>query len=338
MTTYSKDFTIDPRRLRVLREVGLRGTVTSAASGLHLTPSAVSQQIAALSRELGVPLLEKTGRGVRLTGQAQLVLTHASVVQAQFELARADLAAFADGRIGTVSLAGFATSISGLIAPAIRELRSSRPSISLTAVEMEPPDIFTALDRGDVDIAVAVDYRKVPPRSDPHYFRVDLLPDLFDVALPLGHPMANREGIDLLDLASEVFVAASPGSSCSEVTLAACAAAGFSPDVRHYSSDWNAVAALVGAGLGVGLVPRLAQPLHAVGVVVRPVVGPRAARNIFAAVRAGAQTDPVIRAALDVLRAVGVRVAASDRASSQAVAEGAGRAAAGALAGDPVHA
>ncbi len=105
MTTYSKDFMIDPRRLRVLREVSLRGTVTSAAEGLHLTPSAVSQQIAALSRELGVPLLEKTGRGVRLTGQAQLILTHATVVQAQFERARADLAAFADGRIGQVSVA-----------------------------------------------------------------------------------------------------------------------------------------------------------------------------------------------------------------------------------------
>jgi len=111
MTMFSKDFTIDPRRLRVLREVGLRGTVTSAASGLHLTPSAVSQQIAALSRDLGVPLLEKTGRGVRLTGQAQVILTHATVVQAQFERARADLAAFADGRTGQVSVAGFATGI-----------------------------------------------------------------------------------------------------------------------------------------------------------------------------------------------------------------------------------
>src|SRR5450755_1806427 len=125
MSTYSKDFTIDPRRLRVLREVGQRGTVTSAASGLHLTPSAVSQQIAALSRELGVPLLEKTGRGVRLTGQARLILTHATVVQAQFELARADLAAFADGRTGQVSVAGFATAIGGIISTAMRQLRST---------------------------------------------------------------------------------------------------------------------------------------------------------------------------------------------------------------------
>jgi DNA-binding transcriptional LysR family regulator len=307
---FSKDFTIDPRRLRVLREVGLRGTVTSAASGLHLTPSAVSQQIAALSRDLGVPLLEKTGRGVRLTGQAQLILTHASVVQAQFERARADLAAFADGRIGRVSVAGFATAISGLIAPAMRQLGATRPGISVTAVEMEPPDIFTRLDRGELDVVLAVDYRKSPPRSDPHYYRIELLADPMDAALPVDHPLAHQKSIDLVDLASDVFVTATPGSSCSEVTLATCAAAGFSPDVRHYSTEWGAVMALVSVGAGVSLVPRLAQPLHVPGVVMRPLRGQRAARNIFAAVRAGAQEDPVLAATLDALRDVADLVSA----------------------------
>jgi DNA-binding transcriptional LysR family regulator len=310
MTMFSKDFTIDPRRLRVLREVGLRGTVTSAASGLHLTPSAVSQQIAALSRDLGVPLLEKTGRGVRLTGQAQLILTHASVVQAQFERARADLAAFADGRIGRVSVAGFATGISGLIAPAMKQLRATRPGIAVTAVEMEPPDIFTRLDRGELDVVVAVDYRKAPPRSDPHYYRIELLADPMDAALPEDHPLAHQKSIDLVDLASDVFVTATPGSSCSEVTFATCAAAGFSPDVRHYSTEWRAVMALVSVGAGVSLVPRLAQPLHVEGVVMRPLRGQRAARNIFAAVRAGAQEDPVLAATLEALRDVADSVSA----------------------------
>jgi DNA-binding transcriptional LysR family regulator len=301
MSTHSRDFTIDPRRLRVLREVGLRGTVTAAAAGLHLTPSAVSQQIAALSRELGVPLLEKTGRGVRLTGQARVVLAHASVVQAQFERARADLAAFADGTIGTVAVAGFATAISGLVAPAMQTLAATRPGITITAVEMEPPDLFTGLDRGDLDVAIAVDHRRVPPRSDPHYHRVELLADRFDIALPAAHRFAERTAIDLGELADDVFVSAAPGSSCSEVTLAACAAAGFSPDVRHYSADWHAVAALVVVGCGVALVPRLAQPLTQAGLVLRPLAGQGAARNIFAAVRAGAQDDPVLAAILAVL-------------------------------------
>ena len=301
MSTFSRDFTIDPRRLRVLREVGLRGTVTGAAAGLHLTPSAVSQQIAALSREMGVPLLEKSGRGVRLTGQARVVLAHASVVQAQFERARAELAAFADGTIGTVAVAGFSTAISGLVAPAIRSLACTRPGITVTAVEIEPPDLFTRLDSGDLDVAVAVDHRRVPPRNDPHYHRIDLLSDPMEAALPVDHPLAGAAEVELADLAGDVFVSAAPGSSCFEVTLGACASAGFNPDVRHHSTDWHAVVSLVAAGCGVALVPRLAQPLARPGLVLRPLAGRGAARNIFVAVRAGAQDEPVLAATLDAL-------------------------------------
>jgi DNA-binding transcriptional LysR family regulator len=301
MSVFSKDFTIAPRRIRVLREVAQRGTVTGAAAGLHLTPSAVSQQIAALSRDLGVPLLEKTGRGVRLTGQAQVILQHASVVQAQFERARADLAAFADGARGSVAVAGFSTAISGLIAPAMQLLSQRRPGIAVTAVEMDPPEVFTRLDRGELDVVVAVDHRGVPPHTDPHYHRQPLLADRFEVGLPVGHPFAARDSIELSELAGETFVAAAPQSSCAEVTLAACAAAGFTPDIRHYSSDWSAVASLVAVGCGVALVPRLAQPVVVEGFLLRPLAGVGAARNIFAAVRAGAQDDPVLAATLQVL-------------------------------------
>jgi DNA-binding transcriptional LysR family regulator len=301
MTSCSPDFMVDPRRLRVLREIQQRGTVTGAAAALHLTPSAISQQVAALTRELGVPLLEKTGRGVRLTGQARVLLTHASVVSAQVERARADLAAFEDGAIGTVAVGGFATGISGLIAPAMQALALSRPGIRLTAIEVEPPDAFTMLDRGDLDVVVAVDYRNAPPRNDPHYYRVDLLADIFDLALPLGHHLIDAPEVTLADLVAETFVTASPGSSCSEVTLALCAAAGFSPDVRHYSADWRAVIALVGVGAGIALVPRLAQPVHDPRVVVRAIGGMPIGRNIFMAVRQGSQADPVLAATLAVL-------------------------------------
>jgi len=136
--------------------------------------------------------------------------------------------------------------------------------------------------------------------------RVELMADLFDAALPADHPLAKCDSIDLAELATEIFVAAAPGTSCSEVTLATCAAAGFSPDVRHYSTEWNAIGALVAVGAGVALVPRLAQPLNRPGVVMRPL-RQHAARNIFAAVRAGAQEDPVLGATLEVL----VEVAAS---------------------------
>jgi len=302
MEPLSRDFTIDLRRLRVLRELDQRGTVAATAAALHLTPSAVSQQLAALAREMGVPLLERRGRGVRLTGQARLLLEHAGAVQAQLERARADLAAWDEGELGFVTIGGFATAITGLVAPAMRALIAARPGIRLTVVEAEPPDIFTRLDTGDVDVAIAVDHRRAPPRNDQRYSRVDVLADPLDAVLPLDHPAADPTGVRLTDLAGDPWIGGNPGDFCSEVILALCATAGFSPAVRHHANDLDAIAALVAAGAGVALVPRLAQPLRPAGLVVCPVREHRAVRNIFAAVRAGAEKDPVLSVVLDELQ------------------------------------
>jgi DNA-binding transcriptional LysR family regulator len=307
MEPVSRDFTIDLRRLRILRELEQRGTVAATAASLHLTPSAVSQQLAGLAREVGVQLLEKSGRGVRLTGQARVLLEHASVVQEQLERARADLAAWRDGEIGEVRVAALSTGISGVVAPAIARLRSERPGLTVRAVEEEPPQIFTRLDAGDVDIIIAADYQGAPGRHDPHYHRVDLLTDRMDAVLPQGHPLADPGGVRLADLAAEPWVATNTRDPCAQITLAVCASAGFSPDIRHESKDWDAVGALVAAGAGVALVPRLAQPLRQQGLAVCPVVGSNASRLIFAAVRAGAQHDPTTAAVLATLTEVAAR-------------------------------
>ncbi len=304
MEPISRDFTIDLRRLRVLRELDHRGTVAATASALHLTPSAVSQQLAGLSREVGVPLLEKHGRGVRLTGQARLLLGHASVVMEQLERARADLAAWQEGDAGEVRVASLSTAISGVVAPAIARLRTERPGLDVRAIEDEPPQIFTRLDGGDVDIVIAADYRGAPRRNDPHYHRVDLLTDRMDAVLPQGHPLADPGGVRLSDLAAEPWVASNEYDPCAQITLAVCASAGFSPDIRHESKDWDAIGALVAAGAGVALVPQLAQPLRHSGIVVCPVIGTTASRLIFAAVRAGAQHDGATAAVLSTLKTV----------------------------------
>jgi DNA-binding transcriptional LysR family regulator len=304
MEPISRDFTIDLRRLRVLRELEQRGTVAATATALHLTPSAVSQQLAGLAREVGAQLLEKHGRGVRLTGQARVLLAHATVVQEQLERARADLASWRDGEIGEVRVASLSTAISGVVAPAIARLRGERPGLDVRAMEDEPPQIFTRLDVGDVDIVIAADYRGAPRRHDPHYHRVDLLTDQMDVVLPQGHRLANPDGIQLAELAAEPWVASNERDACAQITLAVCAAAGFSPDIRHDSKDWDAVAALVSAGAGVALIPRLAQPLRHPGLVVCPVIGSNASRLIFAVVRAGAQHDATTAAVLATLQEI----------------------------------
>ncbi len=177
MTFVSRDFTIDLRRLRVLRELQQRGTVSATAQALHLTPSAVSQQLASLAREVGAPLLERTGRRVRLTGQAKVLLSHAVIVQEQLERARADLAAWDDGELGEVRIGSLSTGISALVAPTFSRLERSRPGIAVRIVESEPPEVFTKLDAGELDVVVSSDYQGGPPRHDPRYHRVDLLHD-----------------------------------------------------------------------------------------------------------------------------------------------------------------
>lgn len=310
METLSRDFTIDLRKLRVLREVERRGTVSAAARELHLTPSAVSQQIAGLARELGVPLLEKRGRGVALTGQARVVLRHAAAVDQQLERARADLLAWSEGIIGEIRISSLSTGITSLVAPALGRLRAERPGLRVRVFEQEPEEALVALDCGDVDVMVQADNSGSPARTDSRYHRVDLVTDILDIVVPQGHPIANPNGVRLADLAEESWVGGHPGDACSSISLGACAAAGFVPDMQHHSREWDAVAALVAAGAGVALVPRMAYPLRQAGVVCCPVVGSPAARVLSALVRAGAERDPGIAAVLDMLTQIAAQAPA----------------------------
>jgi DNA-binding transcriptional LysR family regulator len=137
--------------------------------------------------------------------------------------------------------------------------------------------------------------------TDARYHRVDLLVDPLDAVLPAGHPLADPAGVRLVDLADQAWVAGYPGGSCAQLTDAVCTNAGFTADVRHHVGDWVALAALVAAGAGVALAPRLAQPLPVDGLAVVPVLGSPASRHFYAAVRAGSQDDPAIALVLQSL-------------------------------------
>jgi molybdate transport repressor ModE-like protein len=292
---------IDARRLRVLREVAEQGTLAAAADALHLTPSAVSQQLAALEREVGQPVIERNGRGVRLTGAAEVLVDHANVVLAQLEAAAADVAAYSEGVVGTVRIAGFATALAEIVAPAAAALRASHPRLALTIAEQEAPDCFRALAGGDADIAISMASRFAPPRDDPRFHRQALRADALDAVLPADHPLVARAEIELAELAGEPFVGPPDGTSCHDVTVSGCAAAGFTPAFQHRSLDFYTTMALVAAGLGVALVPRLAQAAVPPGAVVRPLAAPAPARHVFAATRAGAERRPTVAAVIDAL-------------------------------------
>ena len=314
MRPVSSTFTIDLRRLGVLRELDRRGSLAGVARALHLTPSAVSQQLAALAREVGAPLIERQGRGVRLTGQAHLLLEHADVIAAHLERARVDLAAWADGRRGSVTIGAFSSAITGLMPGVLRRLAEHHPGVRVAVVEAEPPDLFTQLDGGEVDVAVAVDFAAAPARTDRRYTRSDLLVDVLDVALPATHRRAGGGPVALRDLAADPWIVGDARSCCGAVTRSVCAADGFTPDIRHAVNDWESVAALVAAGAGVALIPRLVQSPTRAGLVVRPALDRAAGRHVFAAVRAGSGGDPVLGAVLDQLRAAAADATAASSA------------------------
>ena len=304
MALASDDFTIDLRKLRLLRELDRRGTVAATAVALHLTPSAVSQQIAGLARSVGVPLLEHRGRGVVLTGQARLLLSHADAVLDELERTRAALAAWSSGPVGEVRVGSLSTGISALVAPALARLHEERPALVVRVDEVDPALSLQLLETGELDLAVTVDHPGAPSRRDARYHRIDLIADEMDALLPATHPQAARSAVELADLATDVWVGSAGNDACGHIVSGVCATAGFTPDLRHHCQEWDAVTALVAAGAGVALLPRLAQPPRQDGLAIRPLVGGPATRLFFALVRAGTQQDPGVAAVLDALRAV----------------------------------
>ncbi|HWK28112.1 MAG TPA: LysR substrate-binding domain-containing protein [Solirubrobacter sp.] len=292
---------VDLRKLRALRAVADHGTLAAAADALHLTPSAVSQQLAGLERDVGRALLEPAGRSVRLTPAAHVLLQHADALFAQIEQLEGDLAAQDAAPRGEVRVAGFPTALAGLLAPAARPLHARAPAVTLRIREAETPEAVALLVARDVDLILGMECSSAPRRDDARFHREELLADILDVVLPADHALAGRPRIELAELAGETWVAPPVGWSCDEVFIAGCRMAGFSPKVAHRAGDWQAVMGLVAGALGISLVPRLAHTAPPAGVVIVPLAGIAPRRHVFAATRAGADANPAIRALLDVL-------------------------------------
>ncbi|MBB5960529.1 DNA-binding transcriptional LysR family regulator [Saccharothrix tamanrassetensis] len=283
---------IDPRRLRVLSALADHGTVTAAAQALHLTPSAVSQQLAALESEVGQELLRRRGRRVSLTSAGELLVHHANAVAAELERAQATLAGLASGTAGRVEVGSFASAITQVVAPAIAVLRSSAPGVIVRVRDVEGHASVPLLLDGEIDLAITEEYR--PRRDDGRLTRFPLYTEPFDVVLPPGHPLAGGTSVDLSALAGDDWVSTPPGNPVRDVVELACGEAGFAPGITHTSNDFRAIGALVDAGAGVALVPR-----HALRGT--PVRGTAPLRRVFAAVRKGSEDHPLTRLLCETL-------------------------------------
>ncbi len=289
---------LDVRRLRVLCEVARRGSLASAADALAFTPSAVSQQIAALEREAGARLLERRARGVVLTEAGHTLVEHAQVILAQLDAAEAALAELAELRRGRLRMASFATAGASVLPAAVDAFRARHPGVEITVEQASPSQSVERLREGRLDLALTVDLEGPSEGIEV----VALFNDTVQLALHRDHPLAVRPGLALADLAHETWIDVPRLTSGGKVLMRACERAGFVPRVAYESDDYTAIQELVGAGVGLALIPDLAfLPPHP--LVVLRSLGPDAPwRNVQAAVRPAPFRSPAAGAMLDILR------------------------------------
>jgi DNA-binding transcriptional LysR family regulator len=292
---------IDPR-LRVLRLFAAHGTVTATAEALHYTPSAVSSQLRTLAEDLGAVLLEPEGRGLRLTPAGHTLLSRCDDLYAQWEEIRSAVAASTQERSGWLRVCGFSTAAAALLPQVAADLARRHPNVTVRIIEADPEECFELLLADHVDLAVVVATADLPASRDPRFDQRHLLDDPLDLLLPERHPLARRSSVLLGEAADEPWILDRPGRPHHRLVLTACAEAGFTPAVAHEAAEWDTGAALVGAGLGVALAPRLARLPSGYPVVRVPLRGdPSPARHIVTATRRGRRGHPLVARALRVL-------------------------------------
>lgn len=290
-------------RLRTLRVLASEGTVTAAALTLHLTPSTVSQQLRHLAEDLGVRLLEPDGRRVRLTAAALAIIEHADILYAQWERTSADLDAYRDGEAGHLRIAGIATALSSIIAPAMVKLRRQYPRMTFDLGEYAGENRFKLLVAGQVDIAVIIPTPDGPAPNDGRFEQQVLLEEPQDLLVPAQHRFALRDDVSLSDAAEEIWIQAGDQRDQHQLLLSACAAAGFMPRLAHNAIDWCAVGALVAHGYGICLFPRLAHLTSGQEVKRVRLVGAHApVRRLLACIRRGSADQFSIASGLSALR------------------------------------
>jgi DNA-binding transcriptional LysR family regulator len=289
---------LDVRRLRVLHAVSAHGSVTGAAAALGYSAPAVSQQLAALEREVGMRLTERAGRGIELTPAAAILVGHTAALLARLDAAESDLAALRDQVSGRVALAAFPSAGATIVPAAWAALARSAPHVQLDLTEMEPEESLPAMARGELDVAVGHEYDLLPRPLDPLFERRELVVDPVLLAVPADSPLVGP--VPLSHLAGQPFLAPRDNTSCAEMIQRACARAGFVPHIVARATDFAVLLSLVAAGAGLTLVPELAARRLPPGVRLLPPAEP-VTRRVFTVSRRGGDRKPAVRVVLDAL-------------------------------------
>ncbi|PRI11322.1 LysR family transcriptional regulator [Leucobacter massiliensis] len=299
---------IDPR-LATLRTFASCGTISGTAELTGLSPSAVSAQLREVQRALGVRLLVRDGRGLRLTAAGHELVSRSDGLVEEWERIRA--AVLSEGRQlqSRLGIGGFSTAAANLLAPLAARLRESRPDVRVHVVEADPARCAELLLAERLDLAVIVAMQaEARDGDDSRFEQFELLADPLDVMMPSDHRLAGRDSVALAELAGEDWITAASGPYFA-LFVAAFTAAGLTPRVRHEVLEWETSMALVGAGMGVGLVPRLVSVAGTPNVTRVRIAGAAAPkRTILAVVRRGAAESTLIRESLLALRGIAASI------------------------------
>jgi DNA-binding transcriptional LysR family regulator len=293
---------LDVRRLRVLKEVAAKGSFSAAAESLAYTQSAVSQQIAALEREAGLQLVERSARGVHLTDAGRVLVGHADVILRRLVDAEAELEAMTGLRGGRLRLVAFPSAGASIMPEAVARFRERHPAVEVTLAPAEPDVAVEALRAGDADIGLNIETSWSKPGDD-GIVRTHLLDDPMYLVLPAGHPQASKRSVKLTELADDPWILGTADHSCPDtaILLRACNAAGFEPQIAFQSDDYNAIQGFIAAGVGVSLVPDLALTSVRPDVAVRSLGAKAPFRRISAITTESSFCSPAKSAMLEIL-------------------------------------
>lgn len=300
------DGVLEARHLRVLRAVAATGSFSAAGRELGCTQPAVSQQMKALEASVGTPLLVRTSRGMRLTQAGEALVRHAGTILAGLTAAEEEVAAIAGLRAGRVRLTSFPSGSSTLVPPALAALRAAHPGTRVSLEEAEPPRSVELLREGDCDVALAFRYEDATGAEEWDDLVVrPLLTDRLVGLVPEGHRLARAKAVAIGELADEPWIAGCP--RCRGQLVRVCESAGFTPRIDFATDDYPAVVGLVGAGLGVAVLPQLAiesvRPRGVRTVALEPAVR----REVVALTLPDLAQVPAVAATLEELVRAGAR-------------------------------
>ncbi|MGW7404057.1 LysR family transcriptional regulator [Streptomyces sp. NPDC054833] len=293
----------DLHRLRLLRELKHRGTLAAVAAALSYSPSSVSQQLSQLEAEAGVPLLEPVGRRVRLTEQAEILVSHTEAVLERLERAEADIATSLTDLTGMLRIASFQTAALTLVPPALSLLRDQHPGLRVHVAQMPPEVALSALQARDFDLVVAEEYPGNPNPRPSGVEQEDLLDDPLHLALS-GKPSEDTGGptASLRALADRPWAMEPEGTAARHWAMTLCRNVGFEPDVRFETTDLLLQLRLVEQGHAVALLPDLVWNGQSPTLALQTLPRGQRTRRIFTAVRQGRSRHPAVIAARRALQ------------------------------------